>query len=120
MSESAEIVILPGVPANLDPKVAVKLPRLSWSSLGIGPCMRCGTDHERYGPGGSPLCTDCRREVRGSAVAVRTDLGHNCIECGQWYMSGSVLYLTPYGWRCVPCYESGLSSARAARSQGVE
>jgi len=26
---------------------------------GVGPCSRCGAGTPRYGPGGSPLCSDC-------------------------------------------------------------
>ena len=25
-----------------------------------GPCARCGADHLRYGPDGTPLCESCR------------------------------------------------------------
>jgi len=41
-------------------------PPVTWQQLAAavndsqGPCIRCGTRHRRYGPGGNPLCENCR------------------------------------------------------------
>lgn len=105
------IAFLPGIPVMIEPEVALTLPRYGWQrNLGIGPCMRCGTSWQRYGPGGSPVCTDCQREVEIPAVGVHTSLAHNCIGCGQWFLSGSVMFITPYGYRCPDCYSASASS----------
>jgi hypothetical protein len=34
----------------------------------VGPCTGCGASHERYGPGGGPLCPEC---FPSSAAATR-------------------------------------------------
>ena len=32
----------------------------AWRASEEGPCARCGTRTHIYGPGGNPLCADCR------------------------------------------------------------
>jgi hypothetical protein len=42
----------------------------------VGPCTGCGASHERYGPGGGPLCPKC---FPSSAAATRQAAGHQAV-----------------------------------------
>jgi putative DNA primase/helicase len=48
----------PSVDPKLGPTPALTVPKPSPGD--IGPCAKCRAPHHRYGPGGQPLCQECR------------------------------------------------------------
>jgi hypothetical protein len=57
-SVDAAIPVLPVSPDCQDPTRDGK----------TGPCLRCGTPIERYGPRGHPMCDDCQPHSRGQSA----------------------------------------------------
>jgi len=47
----------------------------AWRANEEGPCARCGARTHIYGPGGHPLCADCRPpETRAAVIPVPAGL----------------------------------------------
>jgi hypothetical protein len=45
-------------------EIGALISRRRWD-ITAGPCATCGMTHHRYGPGGHPLCPDCRAKNGG-------------------------------------------------------